>query len=145
MPTYPPILYVEDEENDVFLVRMACRRAAVPLPLEVVVNGQEALDYLEATAPDVLGKRRDLPCIVLLDLNLPLVHGLEVLQWIRAQERFRTLPVIVFTSSEQESDRTRACALGASDYIVKPSQMDQLVKIMESLKRTWLMHCLAAS
>lgn len=130
----PPLLYVEDEENDVFLVQIALERAGVRHPLELAANGPEALDYLARAV-----SARRLPALVLLDLNLPNMHGFEVLKRIRHSLELQTVPVLIFSSSDQESDRSRAAALGAVDYLVKPSNVDGFVEVARRLQEKWLM------
>jgi DNA-binding response OmpR family regulator len=135
MQAKPPILYVEDEENDAVLLGLAFRRAKVQFPLAVVSDGRQAVEYLWGEGRFADRARHPLPCLLILDLNLPLMGGFEVLARVRAETRFASLPVLVFTSSAQESDRFRARELGASDYIVKPPQIERLVMFAESLER----------
>jgi len=134
-----PVLYVEDEENDAFLLQMGFQRAGVEHPLKVVRDGQEAIDYLSQTRT-----QHFLPCLVLLDLNLPRMSGLEVLEWLRQRPPFRDLPVVIFTSSEHQSDRTRARELGADDYVVKPSQVHRVTELVQKLNERWLKSCTPA-
>ncbi|HYG22911.1 MAG TPA: response regulator [Verrucomicrobiae bacterium] len=126
------LLLVEDSEDDVFLMRRALRKANIQLPLHVVMDGQEALDYLGG-----VGKFKDrsqfpIPLLVFLDLKLPYVHGFEVLQWIRQHETLSTLPVVVLTSSPEERDRQQAHQLGAKAYYVKPPQGEALVQAVDA-------------
>jgi DNA-binding response OmpR family regulator len=133
-----PILYVEDEDNDAMIMRLAFRKAEVANPLRIVTDGKQALDYL--WGQDCFSDRAQnpLPCLLLLDLNLPQCHGFTVLERIRAEARFKDLPVVIFTSSDQAGDQARARDLGASDYIVKPSQMARVVAFARSLNERWL-------
>lgn len=132
------ILYVEDEENDVVLVRFAFKRAGIAQPVAVVENGKEALDYLCGSGVYSDRVQYPFPCLVLLDLNIPQLNGLEVLQRLRGDTRFKLLPVIVFTSSEQPSDKSLAYQLGATEYMVKPSRADRLALFAQDLKTRWL-------
>jgi CheY-like chemotaxis protein len=134
----PPILYVEDEEDDVVLVKMAFRHAAIHHRLDVAPDGRQALEHLFGRLPGAEQNRHPPPCLVLLDLNLPQLNGLEVLQRIRQEPRFARLPVIIFSSSEQNTDRQRAHELGANDYVVKPSTMEGLTAFARKLKDQWL-------
>src|SRR5437763_14960 len=107
-----PILQIEDDENDVLFLRIAMENAGVSHPLQVAKDGRQAIEYLSGT-----GKFSDrgsfpLPCLVLMDLKLPRLSGHEVLKWIRNQPNFRTLPVLVFTSSNADSDIETAYQLG---------------------------------
>jgi CheY-like chemotaxis protein len=136
-----PILYVEDEEDDVILVRIAFKRAGIVLPLQVAVDGREALEYLFGNGRFSDRQSHPLPSLLLLDLNLPQLNGLEVLQRIRQEPRFNELPVIIFSSSEQVSDQEKARELGATDYVVKPSNFELLARFAQTLKERWLPHC----
>lgn len=136
MPLPPaPVLYVEDEENDVLLMQLAFRRAGIAHPLEVALDGRTALEYLFKVSTPAT---RRIPCLVLLDLNLPRVSGLEVLHQVRRAPEFKELPIVIFSSSAQPSDKERATQLGATEYFVKPSQMDDIVAIAKELDRRWL-------
>lgn len=122
----PVILLAEDDENDVFFMRRSLRKAALDLPLHVVTNGQEAVDYLGG-----VGKFNDrghypLPSVILLDLKMPFLTGFEVLAWIRAQCSLKSIPVIILTSSSEERDRQKAEQLGAKAYFVKPPTPEML-------------------
>jgi DNA-binding response OmpR family regulator len=143
--TSRPVLYVEDEENDVILVRTAMKRAGIDHPLNVVTDGRQAVDYLQAAVACGMSSSK-LPCIVLLDLNLPRLSGLEVLEWVRKQHEFDAMPIVIFTSSELEADRVRARQLGADDYLVKPSDMFKLWEVLGLLRDKWIApHCGTAS
>jgi two-component system, chemotaxis family, response regulator Rcp1 len=115
------ILYVEDEDAAVFLLETALKEAKIEVELHHVSNGEDALAFLNRT-----GAYRDAPRpnLVLLDLNLPRKGGLEVLSDIQNTEGLRTLSVIVFTSSSLAIDRKKSLALGAQEYITKPSSFD---------------------
>ncbi len=102
------------------LMQYGFRKAGLEPALRVVNDGQAALDYLSGAGAYGERARYPLPAVVLLDLNLPEVHGFEVLKWIRAQPAHSGLPVVVFTSSAREEDRARALELGASEYLQKP-------------------------
>jgi len=131
------VLYVEDEENDVFFMRRSFRFAGLEESLRVVGDGQNAIDYLSGR--NVFGNRLKypVPAVVLLDLNLPLVSGFQVLQWIRQQSKLQSLPVAIFSSSPRAEDRLRAKELGASEYIVKPDSAADFGGVVEYLRRKW--------
>ncbi len=133
METNRTLLLVEDNEDDVFLMRRALRKANITLPLQVAMDGQEALDYLSGSGRFADRSQFPLPALVFLDLKLPYVHGFEVLAAIRQNEALRELPVIVLTSSPEERDRQQAQLLGAKAYFVKPPTGDQLSRAMQFL------------
>ena len=110
----PPILYAEDDENDAFLANHAFEKAGILNPLVVVSDGKAAIEYLAGTAQYANRTEYPLPCLVLLDLKMPGVSGLEVLKWIRSQRSVCTLPVLMLTSSNQDGDVHRAYILGAN-------------------------------
>jgi CheY-like chemotaxis protein len=130
-----PILYVEDDAHDVFFMRLGMDAAGLKTPLEVVVNGRDAIDYLAGKPPFTDRDRFPLPCLVLLDLNLPLVSGLEVLEWIRGQPQFQSLPVVIFSSSTHQNDQDKARQLGVNDYVLKPSDMFSLTTVLGGLMK----------
>ena len=132
------ILYVEDEDSDVILLRYALRKANISNPLQVAADGEEALAYLSGRGKYADREKYPLPCLVLLDLNLPRLGGMKVLEWIRGQGQLAELPVVIYTSSNQPKDLARAKALRANDYIVKPASIDKITEIMASIKERWL-------
>ena len=135
-----PILHVEDREEDVFLLKYAFKRAGIENQVQVVMDGQEAIEYLEGSGKYTDRTRYPLPCLVLLDLKLPHIMGLEVLQWIRQQPSLKTLIVIVLSSSIHEGDVQRAYELGVNAFLVKPSSTDTLADICQAFKHFWLTH-----
>ena len=134
-PPPPALLYVEDEENDVFFLQRALARAGVVVRFQSVCDGGKAIACL-AGEPPYAG--RDLPDLVLLDLNLPVRSGFEVLEWLRRQPGLGAIPVVVFSSSGRAEDREKARSLGASDYLLKPASSQQLVEIVRELEAKWL-------
>lgn len=132
------ILYVEDEEDDVLFMRAAFRRLGLDLPLRTLGDGQQAISYLAGEPPFADRTEHPLPAVVLLDLNLPLRSGFEVLRWIREQPQFEALRVVVFSSSGRPEDRRRAAELGATDYAMKPSSGMQFSDVAQSLLQKWL-------
>lgn len=129
MPSPRPILLVEDNPDDEMLTMRAIKRSKVTNPILVARNGEEALKIIFAAEP--------LPSIVLLDLKLPKIDGLEVLQHIRASERTHLLPVIVLTSSSQERDIIESYGLGANSYVRKPVDFDQFINAISQLALYW--------
>jgi CheY-like chemotaxis protein len=126
----PSVLLVEDSPDDAFFFQRALRRAGVPCQVRHVLNGLEALEVLNAGSQD----RSKLPDAVFLDLKMPVMNGFELLEWL-IQQRFPAIfPIYVLSGSNQQDDRTRAAALGASDYIVKPIGSAELASRLRSLK-----------
>lgn len=133
------LLYVEDDETDVFLLSRAMKKSGFPNPLKVVSNGQEALDYLSGKGHFADRAQHPLPCLLLLDLKMPQLNGLEVLEWVRRQPGLEPLVVVMFTSSHHEPDINRAYRLGVNAFLVKPSDSDELLQIVQFLQ-SWLRH-----
>ena len=134
-----PILLVEDNPDDAFLMQRAWKTAGVTQRLEVVEDGQQAIAYLERSRQAEAGPAT-LPLFVLLDLKLPHRSGFEVLEWIRTDSTCRTLLVIVLTSSSERRDIERCYQLGANSYLVKPSEAKQLADLAGCLKQYWINH-----
>ena len=132
-----PILLVEDDENDVFLFQRAMSKAGMIHPLQVARDGQEAINYLQGAGKFACRAEFPLPCLVLLDLRLPFVMGLEVLRWIRQQLRAAPI-VIILSSSREEADIAEAYSLGANAYLVKPAQTSELIEMVRVVSDFWL-------
>jgi len=128
------ILLVEDNPDDLELTRRAFRKVELRNEVRVARDGQEALDAL--FGPD---RANEPPALVLLDLNLPRVSGLEVLRRIRADERTRILPVVILTSSREERDLVEGYRLGANSYVWKPVVFDNFVDAIRQLGLYWLL------
>ena len=124
------ILHVEDNPDDVLLVAMAFRKAAVAAKLDVATDGQKAIAALSNGATP--------PSCVLLDVKLPSVSGLDVLGWIRQQPNLKRLPVIMLTSSLLAADINKAYDLGANSYLVKPPDLDSLIDLAKTIDLYWL-------
>jgi CheY-like chemotaxis protein len=138
MTTNRAILLVEDNEDDVFLMKRALQGANVVNPLYVVEDGQEALDYLGGAGKFADRDNYPLPVVVFLDLKLPYISGHDVLAWTRRQKELESLVVIVLTSSNEASDLSRCYALGANSYLVKPPTPHQLEDLARAFKWYWL-------
>ena len=133
------ILLVEDNPDDEELTRLAFHECRVANELVVARDGQEALDYLFADGKYSGRDISETPQVILLDLKLPKVSGLEVLQRIRADERTKLQPVVVLTSSKEDSDLIESYSLGANSYIQKPVDFAQFVDAVRQLGLYWLL------
>ena len=133
-----PILLAEDDRNDIYLMRRAFEKAGIPNPLFVVCNGQEAVDYLAGTGDYAAREKFPLPGLMLLDLKMPWMDGFDVLAWLRRQRQFDTLPVVVMTSSHLQSDIDRSRQMGVYDYRVKPHHFEDLVRLLDDVRKCWL-------
>jgi CheY-like chemotaxis protein len=138
MSLLKPVLHAEDDPDDVFFLQHAWERAGIPNPLIHVPDGQRAIDYLVGRGAFADREKHPLPCLLLLDLSMPGISGFEVLEWVRKQAAFRTLKAVVISGSNQEKDVEFARRLGAIDYVVKPSGLVELQKIIEAKKERWL-------
>lgn len=133
------ILLVEDNPDDELLTLEALEANRVGNKVIVARNGVEALDFLFGEGAYAGRDVMDLPAVVLLDLKLPKIDGLEVLRRIRADERIRLLPVVILTSSNEEEDRIKGYSLGANSYVRKPVDFDEFVKAAGQLGLYWLL------
>jgi CheY-like chemotaxis protein len=132
------ILLVEDNPDDEALTLRALRKANVGNDVTVVRDGAEALDFLFGTGAHAGRDASLMPHVVLLDLKLPKIEGLEVLRRLRADERTKLLPVVILTSSDEEQDRIRGYALGANSYVRKPVDFSQFAEAVRQLGLYWL-------
>lgn len=128
------ILLIEDNPDDVLLTKRALKKNSIANHLVVVTDGQEALDLLFSP-----GEAAPVPCLILLDLKLPKVSGLEVLQRLRAEERTRLTPVVVLTTSSEEKDLIESYSLGANSYVRKPVDFNTFVEAVQQLGMYWLL------
>lgn len=133
-----PILLVEDNDDDVFVIRRAFAKVGYGGRLAVVGDGDAAVAYLGGTGPYADRLAHPLPAVVLLDLKLPRRSGFEVLAWLRARPGVGRLPVVVLTSSGELADVDRAYACGANSYLVKPVSPEQMAVMAQALGLYWL-------
>ena len=127
------VLIVEDSEDDLFLIKMACKRAGIPHHFQSVTNGQAAIDYLAGTAPYADRNEHPFPSLVFLDIKMPKRDGHEVLKWIRSEPGMKNLPVVMLTSSSRDQDVSRAYELGVTSYLRKiagPAEFGQAVRVI---------------
>ena len=136
------VLLVEDDLNDIFLVKRAFKKARLQNPLQVVTDGQEAIHYLRG-----LGKYSDreahpLPTLIVMDIKMPRKTGFEVLEWVKGQGRpLRRIPIVIVSSSDNPSDINQAYELGANAYMVKPVNFREVEHLFESITHYWGLEC----
>jgi len=133
-----PILLVEDNDNDVIFMQRALKNAELLNPLHIANDGEQAIDYLTGKGEFSDRIKFPLPILIFLDLKLPTKSGLEVLSWLRDTPQFKTLVVLVLTTSNEPKDIDRALKLGANAYLVKPSIFSELTEMMKATKAFWL-------
>src|ERR1043166_10175919 len=134
-----PIRQLDDDSNEVFLLQRAMQKAGVVRSIQVAADGREAIDYLSGSGQFADRQKYPFPCLVLLDLKLPYVMGLEVLKSIR-QQPGPVVPVIMLTASSQASDLFSAYRLGANAFLTKPSEARKLEEMVKAIKDFWLTH-----
>jgi len=133
------ILLVEDNPDDEQLTRRALAKNNITNELVIAHDGVEALDFLFATGPHAGRDTRETPQVILLDLKLPRIDGLEVLRRLRADDRTRLLPVVILTSSNEERDLIDGYSLGANSYVRKPVDFSQFLEAARQLGLYWLL------
>lgn len=131
------VLMAEDDEHDIIATKRAWKTGQMVNPLHIVNNGEECLDYLEQRGAYSDPVSSPSPGILLLDLNMPRMDGLETLQRIRSSERFASLPVVILTTSRAEEDRVKSYALGANAYIVKPIGFENFSEAIRTINLFW--------
>jgi CheY-like chemotaxis protein len=133
------ILLVEDDENDAMLLRMAFEKNNIVNPVQWVKDGLEAVAYLNGDGIYAERTKYPFPEVLLVDLKMPRMSGLELLKWISEHPEFRIIPTIVMTSSRQELDIEHAYQLGANTYLTKPIAFDQLAQMVKLTHEYWAM------
>ncbi len=132
-----PVLYAEDTPDDVFFMQYAFEEAGFPNPLVSVKNGQEAMDYLAGRGHFADRDAYPFPCLLLLDLKMPLKDGFDVLRWVRGRPELKALRVVVVSASDQDCDLQLAQSLDIIDYVVKPTSPSRLVKLLKQRRALW--------
>lgn len=124
------ILLVEDDHVDIMTIKRAFKDLKITNPVNVCENGLEALDFLR-------DQQKHLPGIILLDLNMPKMNGIEFLQEIKDDEQFKSIPVVVLTTSKEEQDKVESFKLGVAGYMIKPVDYMQFVEIIRTIHLYW--------
>ena len=132
------ILVAEDSEDDRFILNEAITEACVDCPVRMVEDGQQALDYLNSAGAFADRQKFPAPDLLLLDLKMPVKNGFETLEELRAQDRWRFLPVLILSASSQPQDIEKAHRLGANGYLVKPTALADLTEMMKAVESFWL-------
>jgi CheY-like chemotaxis protein len=132
------VLYVEDDPNDVVLLEHALKRAQVDLRMVTLGDGQEAIDYMSGHGIFSDRGRFPIPAIILLDLKMPRISGIDFLRWLRERPEFCSVVVIVFSSSELRSDVSAAYRMGANSFVTKPTAPDARNQLIHSLRGWWI-------
>jgi CheY-like chemotaxis protein len=131
------ILLVEDEENDAMLLKMAFKKNNILNPLHWVKDGVEAIAYLNGDGVYANHALYPFPEVLIVDLKMPRMSGLELLQWIRDHSDYKVIPTIIMSSSRQDSDIKKAYELGANTYMIKPSSFDELARMVKLAHEYW--------
>lgn len=134
----PIILLADDSENDVLMFKRAFRDFGIGSVVQVVDDGEQAIDYLKGQGKYANRAEYPLPTLFLLDLKMPRTNGFEVLEWVRLQPGLRGMLIVVLTTSERISDINRAYHLGANSFLTKPLNLDEFRLMIESLRTYWL-------
>jgi CheY-like chemotaxis protein len=132
-----PILVVEDDEVDVGDILRAFKKNKITNPIYVASNGEEALAFLRHEGPYSDRQDKTLPGIILLDINMPIMNGIEFLRIIKADSEFKTIPVIVLTTSKEDNDRLESFRLSVAGYIIKPVDFEKFVEAVKTFELYW--------
>jgi CheY-like chemotaxis protein len=143
METKPyTILLVEDDLNDIFLVKRAFKMAEIHNPLQVVTDGQEAINYLCGNEKYSDREKFPLPRLMVMDIKMPRRTGFEVLEWVKGNSKpLRRIPIVIVSSSNNPDDINRAYELGANAYMVKPMDFRQVEHLFHSITHYWGLEC----
>ena len=136
------VLLVEDDLNDIFLVKRAFKMAHLPDPLQVVTDGEEAINYLKGDGKYADRQGYPLPKLIVMDIKMPRRTGFEVLEWVKGDGRpLRRIPIVIVSSSDNPADINRAYELGANAYMVKPVNFKAVEHLFESITHYWGLEC----
>jgi CheY-like chemotaxis protein len=123
------ILLVEDDEDDQEFLKLAFQKTSAKQSLHIANNGQKALDYLYQLS------EKDYPCLIVLDLNMPVLDGIKTLEALKGKPAFNNIPKVVLTTSDSDEDKARCLSNGATDYLIKPHNMKEIIKTVENMLR----------
>jgi two-component system response regulator len=132
------VLLIEDNRDDVTLTELAFRKAQITNRLDVVWDGVEAMEFLFCTGRYVGRDLSNKPAVILLDLKLPLVSGVQLLKAVRADANYRDIPIVVLTSSMEASDQRACNRCGVTEYLQKPESLSKFIEIVQNIKSTFL-------
>ena len=136
------VLLVEDDLNDIFLVKRAFKMARIKNPLQIVTDGQEAISYLRGDGKYADRETYPLPRLIVMDIRMPRRTGFEVLEWVKdTRKPLHRIPVVIVSSSDNPADINRAYELGANAYMVKPVEFRAVEHLFESITHYWGLEC----
>ena len=138
-PNQTEILLVEDSQDDLDMTLRALRKANMANHIEIARDGVEALDFIFCEGAHAARKIENLPRLILLDLKLPKIDGMEVLRRIKGDPRTKMIPVVMLTSSKEQNDVIRSYGLGGNSYIVKPVDFESFAEAVQKLGMYWLL------
>jgi CheY-like chemotaxis protein len=132
----PTILYAEDNENDIELTLAAFKECNLQNRVDVVKDGQEVLDYLRYEGK-YQNRKKEKPVLILLDIKMPKIDGIQVLEIIKSDQSYKTIPVVMLTSSSMETDLVKSYNLGVNAYVVKPVNFDDMIEAVKKIGSFW--------
>jgi len=135
------VLLVEDDLNDIFLVKRAFKKAQIKNPLQVVTDGEEAIQYLRGEGKYANRQIYAWPKLIVMDIKMPRKTGFEVLEWVKHDGPLRRIPIVIVSSSNNPADINRAYELGANAYMVKPVDFRAVEHLFQSITQYWGLEC----
>ena len=135
------VLLVEDDLNDIFLVKRAFKMARLETPLQVVTDGEDAVHYLSGHGKYADRENHPLPGLIVMDIKMPRMSGFDVLEWLKHDSVLRRIPIVIVSSSDRPQDINRAYELGANAYMVKPMNFRAVEALFQSITHYWGLEC----